>query len=216
MRVLVACEYSGRVRDALLAAGHDAMSCDVIASDQPGPHYTGRVEDIIGDTWDMIVAFPPCTYLTNLGYPCMLGRCSHPGHANDADYLRWRRHSMILGAQFFTMFLAQYPRVPRVAVENPVPHPPARRMMGQPAGHSEPFHHGDPWRKRTCWWLRGLAPLRPSAMVPPRYKWVSASPRHRDGLPSRGSQTSHARALTPAGTAQAIAAQWTGPRETLF
>ena len=67
MRVLVACEFSGKVRDAFRAQGHDALSCDLLPTDVDGPHYQGSVEDVLGDGWDLLVAHPPCTYLTNSG-----------------------------------------------------------------------------------------------------------------------------------------------------
>jgi hypothetical protein len=67
MKVLIACEYSGTVRDAFIAAGHDAMSCDLLPSDAPGPHYLGDVRDVLGDGWDLMIAHPPCTYLAVSG-----------------------------------------------------------------------------------------------------------------------------------------------------
>ncbi len=69
MKVLVACEYSGRVRDAFIAKGHDAMSCDILPTDAEGPHYEGDIFDVINDDWDMIIAFPPCTHLSGAGAP---------------------------------------------------------------------------------------------------------------------------------------------------
>ena len=116
MKVLVACEFSGTVRDAFIRAGHDAMSCDLLPTESPGPHYQGDVFDVIGDGWDMMIAHPPCTYLANSG-------------------VRWlhtqagRLEKMEQGAKFFRDLL-NYP-IGRIAVENPIIHKHAAEIIGR-------------------------------------------------------------------------------------
>lgn len=109
MRVLVACEYSGTVRDAFLRRGHDAMSCDLLPTDVPGPHYQGDVRDIIGNGWDLMIAHPPCTYLCSSGLHWNArGRMvdGRPRAELTAEALEFVRY--LLGAD-----------IPRIAVENP-------------------------------------------------------------------------------------------------
>lgn len=225
MRVLVACERSGRVRDALLARGHDAVSCDIEPSDAPGPHIARRVEDVLNDDldWELLVAFPPCTYLSAASAPIM---------TDDSPQLAYRLSRCIEAAQLVHLLLGCWPAVPRVAVENPKPHKHAARLLGRHSATSQPWHHGDPWTKRTLWWLRGLQPLTPTAVVAPTHAWVrrapgqphrhgfvaqdplpgieATEPRRRRTLPGlhRGADTL---ALTPQGLADAIADQWTSP-----
>ena len=215
MKVLVACERSGRVRDALLDRGHDAISCDIEPSDSEGPHIQGRVEEVLDRGWDMVVGFPPCTHLANVGYPCHIGKCVHPQHHNET-YRRWRCGELIQAALLFHTLRSA---APRTAIENPQPHPLAARLLGSHTGYTEPFHHGDPWRKRTLWWLRGLTPLSATRRTTPQFRWISAQKPRKDGLPGRpGDHGQHPlRSLTPLGLAEAIADQWGHPEpQTLF
>ena len=141
MRVLVACEYSGRVRDAFLKMGHDAMSCDLLPTESPGPHYQGDVFDVIGDGWDLMIAHPPCTYLTYAGNR----HWSAPGRAEKREE-----------ALAFFKRLYRAP-VPRKCLENPVGY--VNSVFRQPDQIIEPYYFGDPFKKRTCLWLVDLAPL---------------------------------------------------------
>ena len=204
----MACERSGRVRDALIRRGHDAISCDIEPSDSPGPHICGRAETILDDGWDMVVAFPPCTYLTNAANLCLIGRCNHP---NCSPVLR-RLHS-IEAAQFFRLCLDV--AAPRVAVENPTPHPFARRLMGQPTAHTHPWWFGHPWTKRTLWWLRGLQPIVPTTPVRPTHRLVDTGDARTTNrlpiLPISRVERSRVHAETPLGLAEAIAEQWGHP-----
>ena len=103
MRVLIACEYSGVERDAFIAAGHDAISCDLLPTETPGPHHQGDVRDLMGERWDLVIAHPPCTYLSNSGARWLY-----------ENQLRWQ--DMILGAEFFrSMFGVEPPRLCRSA-----------------------------------------------------------------------------------------------------
>ncbi len=147
MKILIACEYSGRVRDAFLAKGHDAMSCDILPTESPGPHYQGDVMDIINNGWDMMIAFPPCTYLTTTGNIWMLPKwiARFPG----------RVQKRIEAINFFmNLYEAD---IPKVALENP------RGIMStefrKPDQIIHPNYFGDEARKMTCLWLRGLPKL---------------------------------------------------------
>lgn len=191
MKVLVACERSGRVRDALLRRGLEAVSCDVEPSDSDGPHILGRVEDVLGDDWDMVIGFPPCRFLsTAAGALCM-----EP----------WRRHRTFESALLFHAILGA---APRAAVENPRHHSLARQLIGPPTAVTEPWWFGDPWQKRTNWWLRGLQPLMPTARVTPRFRWVDS---RRDNNAPGAHRDPYRRSLTPLGLAEAIADQWGDP-----
>jgi len=129
MRVLVACEYSGRVRDAFIRRGHDAISCDLLPAEKPGPHIQGDVSEVLRQTWDLVVAHPPCTYLSNSGV-----RWLH----SDPD--RWAL--MRQGAGFFLDCLNA--NAARVAVENPVMHKYAREIIGRgPDFTVQPWQFGD-------------------------------------------------------------------------
>lgn len=116
MKVLVACEYSGTVRDAFRKRGHDAWSCDILPTDVEGPHFQCDVSKILDQGWDLMIAHPPCTYLTNSGV-CWLHK----------DPSRWDK--LKEGAEFFKVLL-QAP-IPRIAVENPIMHKYARELIGQ-------------------------------------------------------------------------------------
>ena len=151
MRVLVACEYSGTVRDAFLAAGHDAMSCDLLPTDVPGPHYEGDVRDVIGNGWDLMVAHPPCTYL-----------CSSGLHWNKR---RPERAQQTEEALEFVQYLMAAP-IHRIALENPIGAIGTRvRKADQTV---QPYQFGHDASKATCLWLKNLPALRPTEMIEPR------------------------------------------------
>lgn len=152
MRVLVACEFSGTVRDAFRARGHDAMSCDILPTERPdGPHHQGDVRDVLDDDWDLMVAHPPCTYLANSGVRWLYEKEG-----------RW--DLMRQGAEFFKMLLDA--PIPRIAVENPVMHKHARAIIGEgPTQTVQPYEFGTAETKRTGLWLRGLPKLVPTEIV---------------------------------------------------
>ena len=151
MAILVACEYSGRIRDALLDEGLHAVSCDLLPSESDrGIHFQEDVVDVLngGVEWDMVIAHPPCTYLSNSG-------------------VRWRVEreewdQVKEAAEFFKMFLDA--NVPYVAVENPVMHKYGREYIGRkPDFTVQPWQFGDPFKKRTCFWTKNLPPLQPTS-----------------------------------------------------
>ena len=141
MRILVACEFSGIVRDAFLERGHDAISCDLLPTERPGPHFQGDVAPLLREPWDLVIAHPPCTYLTRAR-----------GKIAGLELVEE-------GIAFFRECLAA--NAPKVAVENPVPFRYVSDRIGRPDCKVDPYNFGDNYRKRTWWWLRGLPPLLP-------------------------------------------------------
>lgn len=191
MKVLVACEYSGRVREAFAKLGHDAMSCDLLPSDIPGNHYQGDVRDILGDGWDLMIAHPPCTYLTNAG-----ARHLYPGGVLNQDRL-----TLGMEAKEFFMLLHEAP-IDRIAVENPVP----STIFGLPKYSQtiQPYEFGHPFQKRTALWLKNLSPLVPTDIVTDRQSTKIAGNWFNKG----GKDRQKNRAETFQGIADAMAAQW--------
>lgn len=146
MRILVACECSGEFRDALIALGHDAISCDLKPTRKPGPHYQGDVRDILYDHWDGLIAHPVCRRLANSGVRWLHERPEY-----------WPE--MEKGAEFFKLFLNAR-HIKRRAVENPVMHGHALKLVGRKADQFvQPWWFGDPFKKATGWWLDGLPKL---------------------------------------------------------
>lgn len=155
MRVLVACEESGRVRDAFIRRGHDAVSCDLLPSDQPGPHIQGDVMEVLEDGWDMLIAFPPCTYLSSSG---LHWNKRVPGR----DELTHEAMLFVLnltGEEFISH------GIEKVAIENPVGR--ISSAYRKPDQIIQPWQFGHPESKTTCLWLKGLPPLTPTNIVDP-------------------------------------------------
>lgn len=192
MRVLVACEFSGIVRDAFIRHGHEAVSCDLLPTEKPGPHRVGNVRKELTGGWDMLIAFPPCQFLCNSGVRWLYG-----GKGITPDPVRWAR--MRAGAKFFRALLAA--PIDRVAVENPVMHRYAREIVGRgPDQTVQPWQFGHGEVKRTCLWLRGLPLLKPTILVSGRVARV----HHASPGPDRWKE----RSRTLQGIADAMAAQW--------
>jgi hypothetical protein len=196
MRVLVACEYSGRVRDAFSKLGHDAWSCDLLDTETPGNHYTGSILDILDQEWDLMVAHPPCTYLSNAG-----ARYLYP-----QGKLNQERLEKGLKAKEF--FMALYnANIPRIAIENPTP----SKVYGLPqySQSIQPYEYGHPFQKRTCLWLKGLPMLVPTQIVEERQSTKIPGNWFNKG----GKDRQKERARTFQGIADAMADQW-GRMET--
>ena len=196
MRVLVACEFSGVVRDAFAARGHDAWSCDLLPSERPGQHIQGDVLDVLDRAWDLMVAHPPCTYLSKMG-----ARWNHrPG-----------RLAMQQEALEFVLALARAP-VPCIAIENSIGA--LSRLWRKPDQIVQPYQFGEPYSKATCLWLRGLSPLAPTRVLTSYQPWVQGT-YVRDGLKLAGGtvRSPHERSRTFAGLAAAMAQQWGGWRQ---
>jgi hypothetical protein len=197
LRVLVACEYSGVVRRAFLARGCDAWSCDLLPSeDGSNRHIRGDARDLLHDGWDLLmVAHPPCTRLCNSGVRWL--HTPPPGKTAGQMELELRE-----GAALFSAFWNA--PIPRVAVENPVMHGHAKRLIenyAEPAQSIQPWQFGHGETKRTCLWLRNLPPLRPTNVVEGREQRVHRMPPS----PTRWKERSR---FYP-GIAAAMAEQWT-------
>jgi site-specific DNA-cytosine methylase len=180
MRVLIACEFSGIVRDAFRARGHDAWSCDLLPSEKPGPHYQCDVRDILDDNWDLMIAHPPCTHLAVSG-------------------ARWFKDKQTEQRDAIDFFLTlAHARVPRIAVENPV------SIMSthyrKPDQLIQPWQFGHGETKATCLWLKDLPPLTPTNIVEGRLQRI----HHMPPSPERWRE----RSRTYVGIADAMASQW--------
>lgn len=180
MRVLIACEYSGTVRDAFTALGHDAVSCDMLPSERPGKHYQGNVLDILGDGWDLMIAHPPCTHLAVSG-------------------ARWFKDKLQEQAEAlaFVRTLLEA-NIPRIALENPVSIISTR--IKKPSQVIQPWQHGHGETKATCLWLKNLPLLVPTDLVEGRIARVHMMPPS----PLRWKE----RSRTYPGIARAMAIQW--------
>jgi hypothetical protein len=193
MRVLVACEFSGAVREAFKARGHDAWSCDTIKTSLPGPHLQGDVSKILDDGWDLMIAHPPCTYLANSGVRWLKTREG-----------RWEK--MLKGADFFKLLLEA--DIPKICVENPIPHKYAVEAWGGKVYSQiiQPWMFGHGETKATCLWLKNLPPLIPTHEVEGREQRIWKLP------PS--DNRARIRSMTYKGIAEAMADQWGGSNGT--
>ena len=184
MRVLVACEYSGRVRDAFRRRGHDAMSCDLLPTEADGPHYQGPVEDVLHDGWDLMVAHPPCTHLAVSGSRHFEQKIADGSQAAALDFVR-----LLMAAP-----------IERWCIENPVSvissaiRPPDQIIQPWEFGHGE--------CKATCFWLKNLPRLRPTQHVEGREERVHKMPPGPDRWKERS--------RTFEGVADAMGEQWGG------
>lgn len=195
MKVLIACESSGTVRDAFIRAGHDAMSCDMLLTEQPGPHYQGDVRDVLGDCWDLLIGHPPCTYLSVSGMHWTTRGLRDPQLTEDA--------------LAFARLLMDAP-IARIAIENPVSIISSR--IRKPDQIIQPYQFGHDASKKTCLWLKGLPPLRPTAFVEPRIvggkpRWENQTDSGQNRLPPSKDRW-RMRSKTYQGIADAMAAQW--------
>ena len=195
MKVLIACESSGTVRDAFIRAGHDAMSCDILPTEKPGPHYQGDVRDVLGDGWDLLIGHPPCTYLSVSGMHWTTRGLRDPQLTEDA--------------LAFARLLMDAP-IARIAIENPVSIISSR--IRKPDQIIQPYQFGHDASKKTCLWLKGLPPLRPTAFVEPRIvggksRWSNQTDSGQNKLPPSKDRW-RMRSKTYQGIADAMAAQW--------
>lgn len=194
MKVLIACEFSGIVRDAFIAKGHDVLSCDILPSERPGPHYQGNIADVLNYGWDLLIAHPPCTYLCNSGAKHLyLGGQKQ----NGPDPSRWE--NLREAAAFFSS-LWNAP-IPRIAVENPIMLRYAQTLIGnKPTQTVQPWWFGVPESKATCLWLKNLPPLKAT-----KYIWRYNETTHRM---APGPDRARNRSRTFQGIADAMATQW--------
>ena len=193
MRVLVACEYSGAVRDAFAAKGADAWSCDLLPSKKPGQHHQGDVRDLLDKPWDLMVAHPPCTYL-----------CSSGLHWNKRVAGRDQKTEEALE---FVKLLLDAP-IAKIALENPIGCISTR--IRPPDQIIQPWQFGHPESKATCLWLKGLPKLAATQILekPANGRWNNQTPSGQNKLgPSK--ERWAIRSETYAGIALAMANQWT-------
>ena len=184
MKVLIACEYSGRVRNAFASLGHDALSCDLLPSETPGNHYQGDVFDVIGEGWDLMIAHPPCTHLAVSGARHFAAKQASGVQQQALEFV-----SKLLDAP-----------IPMIALENPVSIIASRiRPASQ---YIQPWEHGHGETKKTGLWLKGLTLLKPSNIVSGRADTIHKMPPG----PNRWKN----RSRTYQGIADAMAAQWGG------
>jgi len=197
MKVLVACEFSGVVRDAFIQEGHDALSCDLLPTISAGPHYEGDIFDCIdGESWDLMIAHPPCTHISVSGARWFPPH-TQPGEAGYKPlYLRFESLAFV-GRLMETS-------IPRVCIENP---------LSVISGHIrkadqtiQPYEFGHPETKRTCFWLKELPPLKPTNNVYDEMMKLPVQIRNR--IHWMGSGRGSDRSITYSGIAQAMADQW--------
>jgi len=200
MKILIACEFSGTVRDAFSKLGHDAWSCDLEASELPGNHYQGDMFDIVNDGWDLIIAHPPCTHL------------AVSGAAHFAKKRADGRQQQ--GIDFFMRVMNI--DVPKLAVENPIGI--MSTLYRKPDQIIQPWEYGDKAQKSTCLWLKGLPLLKPTNIVEKGefFEWqdkktgkMKRQPKwFYDALSKSPKEREKIRNKTFQGIADAMATQW--------
>ena len=180
MKILVACEFSGIVRDAFVKYGHDATSCDLMPSDKPGKHYQGNVLDILQDGYDVMIAHPPCTHLAVSG----------------ARYFAQKKVQQAKALDFVSTLLNA--AIPKICVENPISV--ISTKIKKPTQIIQPWQFGHGEIKATCLWLKGLPKLKPTKIVSGREPRIANMPQSPDRAKNRS--------ITFTGIARAMAAQW--------
>ena len=209
MKVLVACERSGIVRDAFINKGHDAWSCDLEPTERPGPHIKDDVQKVLDEDWDLMIAHPPCTYLCNSGvrWLCSKEYLAPVGIVNNPRY--WK---MVDARRFFCDLL--HCDIPKICIENPIPHKWAElRKYDQII---QPWQFGHPEQKSTCLWLKGLPKLYPTSTslecqnnrTHAKMMKLPKKERERIHFMSPGKNRSVERSRTYPGIAAAMAEQW--------
>ncbi len=186
MRVLIACEFSGTVRDAFAVQGHDAWSCDLLPTETPGQHIVGDVRDILSNGWDLMIAHPPCTHLAVSG-----ARWFKDKQAEQSEALEFVR--LLLNAD-----------IPRIALENPVSI--ISSKIRKPDQIIQPWQFGHGEVKSTCLWLKGLPPLQPTDIVDGRIARIHKEPPSPERWKNRS--------RTFPGIAAAMAEQWGQLKQT--
>lgn len=187
--MLIACEYSGTVRDAFIRGGHDAMSCDLLPTDVPGPHYQGDLFDVIDYPWDLAIFHPPCTHLSVSG-------ARHFAEKR----MDGRQQSAV---SFFMRIVRASAHIPKTAIENPICI--MSSLYRQPDQIINPFQFGHGETKATCLWLKGLPLLTPANIVEGREDRIHKMPPS----PERWKE----RSKTYQGIADAMAVQWGAPAQ---
>ena len=180
MKVLIACEFSGIVRNAFLTQDHDAVSCDFLRTELPGPHIQGDVLDLLSENWDLMIAHPPCTYLAISG----------------ARWFKYRKKEQTDAINFFMKLVNA--NISKICVENPISI--MSTVYKKPSQYIQPWQFGHGETKKTCLWLKNLLLLKPTNIVPGR--------ENRIHNMSPGINRSKNRSRTYFGIAEAMALQW--------
>jgi len=203
MKVLIACEYSGIVREAFIKRGHDAMSCDLLPTEQPGPHYQGDVFDCLEKSgqFDLMIAHPPCTYLTSAGAIWF-------DEARYGEKARQRKMNRIKAVEFVKKL--SLVNIPMIAIENPIGN--LSSMFRKPDQIIQPYWFGHRQMKSTCLWLKGLPKLVPTKIVAREYITITDGRRYPkwsyDTFKLPKSIRWKERSKTFQGVADAMAEQW--------
>ena len=190
MRVLIACEYSGTVREAFKARGHYAMSCDLLPTEQPGNHYQGDVFDIINDGWDLMIAHPPCTDIAVSGAAWFKEKIADGRQQAALDFVR-----LLMAAD-----------IPQIAIENPVSV--ISSKIRKPDQIIQPWMFGHMEQKSTCLWLKGLPKLVETNNVKEEMMLLPKKDRERIHYTPPGPNRWKIRSTTFKGIALAMASQW--------
>lgn len=197
LRVLVACEFSGTVRDAFITRGHEAVSCDLMPTEVSGPHIQGDVLSVLADGWDLLIGHPPCTHLAVSG----------------ARWFKEKKNRQRNAIEFF-LALWQAP-VCHVALENPVGIMSRPNLLGPPNCIIQPWQFGEPETKRTCLWLRRLPVLKATKIMPKHRRGDNLTPSGQNNIGPGGARAGFGRverwaqrSKTYRGVAEAMADQW--------
>jgi hypothetical protein len=195
MKVLIACEFSGTVRDSFIRRGHEAMSCDLEPTEVPGPHYQGNVLDIINDGWDLMIAHPPCTHLAVSGARHFAQKRADGRQQQGIDFFMQIANS----------------NIPKYAIENPIGI--MSNLWRKPDQIIQPWEYGHGTTKATCLWLKGLPLLKPTKIVNKGDVWVAKSGKRMsqwfyDSSLLQPKEREKMRNKTFQGIADAMAQQW--------
>lgn len=200
LKVLIACEWSGIVREAFASLGHESISCDLLPTEKPGKHYQGDLMDILSENWGLVIAFPPCTHLSSAGAPSWKEKQSDGRQQKAIDFVLEIYNS----------------DCDKIAIENPTGI--LSTVWRKPDQIINPYQFGEPFKKRTCLWLKNLPKLEPTNIVEPLYHWTCNSTqggllkdgtRRKSRLPIyKAWSTSKERGRTFQGIANAMAEQW--------
>jgi hypothetical protein len=196
MKILIACEYSGRVRDAFIAQGHDAISCDLLPSEAVGKHYQGDVRDLLTERFDMMIAHPPCTDLAVSGA---------------AWFAKKRANGSQQKAIEFFMMLVNAP-IPRICIENPIGI--MSTLYRKPSQIIQPWMFGHPESKATCLWIKGMPLLIPTNNVYDEMMLLPKNKRMRLHYLPPSKDRWKIRSQTFQGIADAMASRWGIAHET--
>jgi hypothetical protein len=193
LNVLIGCEYSAIVRDEFLKQGHNAMSCDLLPTNSPGPHYQGDIFDVIDYPWDIAIFHPPCTHLAVSGAAWF-----------EAKKMDGRQQAAV---SFFMRIMRRSTHIPRVAIENPVCI--MSSLYRKPDQIIQPWMFGHPESKATCLWLKGLPVLKPTNNVFDHFKSLPKNQQQRIHYLPPSADRWKERSKTFKGVAQAMVNQWT-------